>query len=816
MPGRIDPIAQAKKHPIFHEGPAVDFFEGALLGNGGLGVVVTTRPDAVELHMGHNNVWDIRIAEHNKDKIGTFKDVFDVVRSISDEEQSVLNNEWFKQYCTLAGENYSKPYPAPMPCGSLILGFDRREAELLDYSLDISNGVCEIRFLVRGRIQKLQIFVESNADKVWLQMLDEKDHLISSPFNRIKLMADPVRTKDLREPKLWRNAQSGALFYSQVLPHMEQWETCSDSQDKDKAFCLSATCSSPLFPNNNSNLFAGVKTGLDEDPIAQSMSKESAIELNIATHDHFICCLELIDGYAKSIIDREWEITLSKELLNRGLDETISSMKDYWNRSSVALEDPFLEQIWYHNLYFFYCSVKPGVTCPGLYANWSFKEIASVWHGDYHFNYNIQQPFWVAFSSNHIDHHLPYVDLIDHVLPISKQWAREYYGLNGAAFPHSAYPVEMNMMPYPVPTWGWEICETPWAVQSLWWHYIYTQDETFLQDRAFIPIKEAVLFLVDYMRRPEAQGERWKDDRFHIFPTVSPELYGIVPGLTKNADCIVDLTLTKFIFRAFLSACEILRLETEESELIESVKLVLERFPAYPTGISKKWGEVFVSVPNEDPEIVYNTPNSLMTVFPGEDHGLHSDEATYNILVNTYKNHRNEGGNDLVFYHLQGARLGILDLEKFKRQIRYCMLPNGTCTDKVMQVGGRYSDTLPFDFMARMGIWFENFSLPAVINECLLQSYNGVLRLFPNWPSSKRAEFNTLRAVGGFLVSSLYEDGEVQWIEIFSEKGLTLSVYNPWKSKVGVGGKERMIILEGELLQINTSAGDSITLKPAK
>ncbi len=56
-------IDRAGLHPIVCERPAPGFFQGALLGNGGLGVVVTTRPDAVVLHFGHNNVWDIRVAE---------------------------------------------------------------------------------------------------------------------------------------------------------------------------------------------------------------------------------------------------------------------------------------------------------------------------------------------------------------------------------------------------------------------------------------------------------------------------------------------------------------------------------------------------------------------------------------------------------------------------------------------------------------------------------------------------------------------------------------------------------------------------------
>ena len=57
----------AARYPIVMDKPAPGFFEGALLGNGGMGVVVTTRPDAVCLHFGHNNVWDIRVTENHQD-----------------------------------------------------------------------------------------------------------------------------------------------------------------------------------------------------------------------------------------------------------------------------------------------------------------------------------------------------------------------------------------------------------------------------------------------------------------------------------------------------------------------------------------------------------------------------------------------------------------------------------------------------------------------------------------------------------------------------------------------------------------------------
>ncbi|MCW3109433.1 MAG: hypothetical protein JWQ09_3939 [Segetibacter sp.] len=49
-PGTISSKELAKKYSIICNKPAPDFFEGALLGNGGMGVVVTTRPDAIVLY----------------------------------------------------------------------------------------------------------------------------------------------------------------------------------------------------------------------------------------------------------------------------------------------------------------------------------------------------------------------------------------------------------------------------------------------------------------------------------------------------------------------------------------------------------------------------------------------------------------------------------------------------------------------------------------------------------------------------------------------------------------------------------------------
>ena len=103
-------------------------------------------------------------------------------------------------------------------------------------------------------------------------------------------------------------------------------------------------------------------------------------------------------------------------------------------------------------------------------------------------------------------------------------------------------------------------------------------------------------FLVDYLRRPEAHSARWGDDRCHVY----------------------------------LEACVVLGRESEKHDLASAALDVLERLAPLPTAEGPA-GRVFVSVPGEDPEIVYNVPVPGMTVFPGKQHRLHSDPGEYTL-----------------------------------------------------------------------------------------------------------------------------------------------------------------------------------------
>ena len=762
----IDMIAMAKKHSIRRELAQPHFFEGALLGNGDLGVVACTRPDAIVLHLGHNDIWDIRIEEGHKDKLGTFEEIWGRIQAAPGD---VHEEEWYREYeKTVTASYLNYKYPRPYPASTMYLFFDRKEYEVMGHELDLSNGLLTVTLLhSRGKRCFAQIFVAQDSDTVYCRTLDEAGEEIPV-FHRIRLYPE-----DPDEGLPAYTVLEQGFF--QLLPYNDYFGQMRPGVDKGF---------SVFFRHNGTAENAGLKT-----PV--SGLTEIAVQLR--------------QGYCDAVRAVTGVDAASFEAAFAAAED---SWADYWNRSGVALSDEYLEQLWYTNTYFLRCVLNAHSRCPGLFGNWMYRDIGTAWHGDYHMNYNTQQVFWGLMSANRQELHLPYVRLAEELLPLSQGWARDFYKMNGACFPHSAYPVPMSVMPYPSPDWGWEIFETPWTVQSLWWHYTYTGDKELLRNRLWPVLREAAAFLADYMTREGANPTG--DDKYHLYPTIVPEMYGLSEGFDKNLDGAVDLTLTKFVFRAALEAVSDLGLEEDEKPLAETIRKILAAYPEYSTAQSK-WGEVYVSVESEDPDtVIYNCPANLVQIFPGED--VDAQTATPETLAlarNSWLHHYNEGGNDVVFYYLIGARLKCLDLEKFKRHVRYCTLPNQTVTDRVTLAGGRYWDDINCDFMSHMGIWVENFSLHAVVNECLLWGHTDVKELFPNWDMEKEASFRSLRTKGAFLVDAACGHGTVESVTVLSEQGGIWKMKNPWPIAVDSKGN----VYSGGIVTIPMKAGEEVTLR---
>jgi len=150
----LDAVAIARRHPLIRTQPTSDFFEGLLLGNGDIGVCVTVRPDAMGIHIGKSDAWDIRVSEEHVAHIKPFREVLELWKRAGEEakrqgkpEMTFLesNIDFFREYGQLMQSSYRKPWPRPWPCGTVWLHWDSRMVQAVRQELDIASGVLTLK-----------------------------------------------------------------------------------------------------------------------------------------------------------------------------------------------------------------------------------------------------------------------------------------------------------------------------------------------------------------------------------------------------------------------------------------------------------------------------------------------------------------------------------------------------------------------------------------------------------------------------------------------------------------------------------------------
>ena len=164
----------------------------------------------------------------------------------------------------------------------------------------------------------------------------------------------------------------------------------------------------------------------------------------------------------------------------------------------------------------------------------------------------------------------------------------------------------------------------------------------------------------------------------------------------------------------------------------------------------------------------------LFPVFPGEEVSDRPPRETRDLFWRTLETFKKISVNGHVIVNAARVRAALPHAwELVKRDILDFIGPNGA------------SDTY------NLGTVVENLSITLPITEFLLQSHEGLIRVFPGLPDSVSAQFSSLRARGGFTVNAAREEGATKVVELWHEQGGLCLIENPW-------GKESAWVTSGK------------------
>jgi hypothetical protein len=707
-----------KNIPSWEQDASDIWYEGALLGNGDLGVSVFGANDQITFAIGKNDFWDRRYSKEPSLQLQTPKPVCRVNLS----------------KVGAVGDTVRRPLQ-PI----------RHALSLAEAELETTSPVLRLVTRVQKTRNLIFIRVTSGAEGSILSLSRREDTTgtsIPAPIHKVESEVGFV-IQDLPPestyPHGFRCAVAGSLnnrSMPQVFPDKMVWR-----------------------PTGECTLLLAVAT----------------------TRDH-----PNPEGAARALL---------LDALGREADlrrEHLAAWREFWDASWIALDDPELERLWFVHNYLLACAARPGAVAPGMFGPWIVQD-KSAWHGGYIMNYNFEQAFAAALSCNHPELLEPYFEVIENVAPAGERFAREAFKAEGLVFPHLIYPLDMTNLPLESVLTS----DQAWMIQHFWEYYEHTLDSNFLKQRAYRLIAGCADFLASFATRAE-------DGSYFFHPSFQVEAR---ETRHFNRNGTADLAFARYLLKAALKAAAIV---SDNSGRVGRWREVLTGLPDYAR-FRVQQGEILVDIEatslekqflppvdarkciesgvgfrpskcpgNQGAWRIQNYPDRLIPVWPAGQIDADSPPEEVLAALRTLWTLHTEGVNDLITRHVAAARLGLPTLEQLKRDLQPRWLPNGSIVSQLDVFYDGYQSHPYFVTCRTAGIYIENFALPLILNEMMLQSQNGVIKLFPSLDVERKAEFRTLRARGGFLVSAAVDRGLVLWAEILATEDQECRVRLPW------------------------------------
>ncbi len=460
--------------------------------------------------------------------------------------------------------------------------------------------------------------------------------------------------------------------------------------------------------------------------------------------------------------------------------------QNYWNLSMVSLGDTVLEKNYYVGLYALGSGSRNPSFPPGLFGLWVSSNTPN-WKGDYHLNYNYQAAFYGLYSANRLQtaatYEAPLLDFMDR----GKYYATSILHIRGIYYPvgigpkgvetsrHSSYcnpqALEGNF--------AGQKSDANYGAVNMVQRYYSTMDTAYAR-KVYPYFIELANFWEDYLK--------FENGRYVIYEDAIHECtYG-------DFNPILELAFVKMVFKTILDMSQDLNVDASRKAKWQDI---LAKISAFPT--QQMSGKTVFRYAETGTAWWPDNTLGIQHIYPAGAIGLGSDTAQLSLAQSTMQvMNRFKDGNGMNSFFPAAARTGSFPPDTILAQLK---LLAANCYPNLVPKGQPHG--------------MENYSIfHATLDEMLMQSHQGLIRIFPMWPMNKDAQFSTLRAYGAFLVSSSLVGGTVQSVTLKSEKGKSASVLNPWKgSRVTLyrnGRKDST--LAADTVRFATSPGEVVLL----
>ncbi|SEA55421.1 hypothetical protein SAMN05192529_12740 [Arachidicoccus rhizosphaerae] len=407
----------------------------------------------------------------------------------------------------------------------------------------------------------------------------------------------------------------------------------------------------------------------------------------------------------------------------------------YYQKSFISLPDPVVNSFYWAQLYKLASASRINKPLIDLMGPWM---AATPWPANW-WNLNTELTYSPLYTSNHLDiasvlGHAIYANRVNLYGNVPAAFQYNSAGLGRASGPEMKAPLMVTgaAADKNKPDGNMELGDLTWNLYYYWLQYRYSMDTTVLE-RLYPILKRNINYYL-HLAKKEADGY------YHLPYTYSPEYPG---GMTRDAN--YALSLFRWGCQTLIEASHILG---KKDSLVPRWQQMLEELTPYPT--NENGLMIGRDVPFAKSHRHYS---HLLMIYPL--HLITWQDSAYKPLIQKSLAHWHSLPGALQGYSFTGGASIYALMGKGDQALDYLK----TFIHKYVKANTMYTESGP--------VIETPLAAATSIQELLIQSYNGIIRVFPAAPTAwADISFDHLRTEGAFLVSAVRKGGRTLWVKV--------------------------------------------------